>query len=196
MSRYSAGFSELGNPCDPGYRVFVPYSDSECLGSWKVGRSVAMPPAASWVFLLYSSRLHKLKGNMKTQRASTNEVSVCININPDASLSQRRFLCSGKPCNIFWLFMIAEEFASMFKYFTLRKTKQPINVTGRFYRTDSGELLAGICFLSSVFTVQCQVTDKVGDTDAAPETCFRKVLQRSKQQYHQQTKLRYPDTLQ
>lgn len=74
--------------------------------------------------------------------------------------------------------MIAEEFASMFKNFTFRKTKQPINVTGCFYRTDSGELLAGICFLSSFFTVQCQVTDKVGDMDAVPETCFHKVLQR------------------
>lgn len=89
--------------------------------------------------------------------------------------------------------MVAEAFASMFKYFTLRKTKQPINVTGCFYQTDSGELLAGVCFLSFIFTVQCQVTDKVGDMDAAPETCFRKVLQRSKQQYHLQTKL--TDTL-
>lgn len=100
---------------------------SLCLGSWKMGSRLALPPAASWVFLLSSSGLHKLKEMIKAPKASVNEVSVCININPlcfavseDLSLRSRPW--SGKLCKVFWLFMITEEFASVFKYFTFRKT--------------------------------------------------------------------------
>lgn len=57
MLHCNLGFSELGNPCEPGYRVFIP--------DVLVGRaadSLAMPPAASRVPLV-SSRLHKLNND-------------------------------------------------------------------------------------------------------------------------------------
>lgn len=66
-----------------------------------MGSRLAMPPAASWVFLLSSSWLHKLKEMIKAWKASINDVSVYTNINPlcfavSEALSLRSRPWSGK----------------------------------------------------------------------------------------------------
>lgn len=81
----NSGFSELGNPCEPGYSVY-----SGCTSDSGVGRvadSLAVPPAASRVPLV-SSRLHKL--NIDKARLPLVELA----LTPGAWRAQRCFLLS------------------------------------------------------------------------------------------------------